>query len=125
MRCPQADFIQYLTRSGVDLNDVIVVPGFYDRSLTRELHERHKLIASAVIHVDCDLYESTVPVLYFIAPSVVDGTTICFDDWFYYKGHPDKGERGAFEAWLRRNPGIIASELSTLFPKNDFVLSIR
>ncbi len=125
MSYKQSKFVENIQAAGVDLNDVVIVPGFYDRSLTEKLRQKHALTAAAIVNVDCDLYESTVPVLDFIRPILVDGTVISFDDWFYYKGHPAKGERGAFEAWLRRNPEIVASELCTSFPIKTFVLNFR
>jgi hypothetical protein len=125
MSFSQATFVANIQQAGVNTDDVEIIPGFYDRSLTDEARTKHSLTAAAIIHVDCDLYESTVPVLEFIRPLVVDGTTIVFDDWFYYKGHPAKGERGAFEAWLAKNPELIASELSTRFPVKAFILNLR
>jgi O-methyltransferase len=121
----QSAFLDNIQHSGVDMRDVVVVPGFYDQSLTDELRQKHSHTAAAVVNVDCDLYESTVPVLNFIRPILVDGCVISFDDWFYYKGHPAKGERGAFEAWLRANPEIVASELCTEFPVKTFILNLR
>jgi hypothetical protein len=121
----QADFTANIQRAGVDLNDVVVVPGFYDQTLTDELRRKHSLTSAAIVNVDCDLYESTVPVLNFIRPILADGCVVSFDDWFYYKGHPARGERGAFESWLRQNPEIIASELCSKYPAKAFILNLR
>lgn len=125
MASPQDFFIGRLREAHVDLNDVVIVPGFYNVSLKPEVLEKHSLKAAAIVHVDCDLYESTVDVLNFIRPIVVDGCTIIFDDWYYYKGHPKKGERGAFEDWLARNPDLIASPLCSQFPAKAFILNHR
>jgi predicted O-methyltransferase YrrM len=54
--------------------------------------------------IDCDQYESTVPVLEFITDLVDQGTIIIFDDWYRYKGRPDKGEQRACREWLDKNP---------------------
>jgi hypothetical protein len=123
MSVKQANFVNNIQTAGVDLNDVEIVPGFYDKSLTEETRQKHKLTQAAIVNVDCDLFESTVPVLEFIRPILVDGTVISFDDWFYYKGHPKKGERGAFEQWLKRNPELVASELCTGYPAKTFILN--
>lgn len=125
MSCAQGQFITNIGAAGVDLNHVAIVPGFYDRSLTAEVRVEHKLTEAALINVDCDLFESTVPVLEFVRPLVVDGTVISFDDWFYYKGHPKRGERGAFEQWLAKYPEIVASELLTSYPVKAFILNYR
>ena len=55
---------------------------------------------AAVIYVDCDLYESTVPVLKFIKPFLQRGTIIVFDDWNCFHGDPDRGERRAFKEFM-------------------------
>jgi len=102
--CSEEEFRAILSRYGVDLDKVTTVPGWYDDSLTDEIKQRHGLTAAAVVMVDCDLYESTRPVLAFITDLVVDGTVIVFDDWFNYRGNPLKGERRAVAEWLAANP---------------------
>jgi predicted O-methyltransferase YrrM len=54
----------------------------------------------ALLHVDCDLYESTRDLLGAMAPALQDGTVVLFDDWFHYKGHPHRGEARAFHEFL-------------------------
>jgi hypothetical protein len=56
--------------------------------------------------IDCDLYESTVPVLEFITPLLQQGTILIFDDWFRFRGSRHHGERRACHGWLQRNPGV-------------------
>ena len=107
MACSKAQFLRNIRRKGVDdLNDVVAVEGFYEDSLRDELARKHRMAKAAVVHIDCDLYASTVAVLDFITPFVIDGTVIVFDDFFYYRGHPKKGERGAFNRWLSIHPPI-------------------
>ena len=125
MSYSQANFLNNIEQAGVNLADVVAVPGFFDKSLTDAARTKHALLSAAIVHVDCDLYESTVPVLDFIRPILVDGCTIIFDDWFYFKGHPAKGERGAFEQWLAKNPDVLASELAMRFPVKAFILNSR
>lgn len=60
--------------------------------------------AVALLHVDCDLYESTRDLLNGVAPALQDGTLVLFDDWFHYKGHPDKGEARALAEFLAAHP---------------------
>jgi O-methyltransferase len=60
--------------------------------------------AIALLHVDCDLYESTVDVLNGVAPVLQDGTMVLFDDWFLFKGNPTKGEARAFGEFLVAHP---------------------
>jgi hypothetical protein len=90
---------QALVKSGVDMNRVTLVKGWYDESLTPAKRSELALTKAAVVYIDCDLYESTVPVLEFITPLLSDGTIIIFDDWFCFRGHPDRGEQRAFREW--------------------------
>ena len=98
--CSLKDFKQNLRKKKVNLNEVTIIPGWYDKTLTKETKRNLPIKKAAVILVDCDLYESAVPVLEFIKEYIQDGTIIIFDDWFCIKGHPDKGERRAFREWL-------------------------
>src|SRR5262249_1947254 len=78
--CTENQFLRNIQRRGVDLNDVVVVPGLYDQTLTRETKERHGLRRAALVMIDCDLYESTVPVLNFLTDIVDQGTILIFHD---------------------------------------------
>ena len=54
----------------------------------------------ALVHVDCDLYESTRDALALAAPAFQDGVMLMFDDWFHYRGHPNKGQARALSEFL-------------------------
>ncbi len=60
--------------------------------------------AIALLHVDCDLYESTRDALDGTAPALQDCAMVLFDDWFHYKGRPDRGEARAFGEFLGTHP---------------------
>jgi O-methyltransferase len=105
-RCSEAQFKRNLSSEGVNLNDVVIVPGFYQETLTPALKQRTGLRSAAIIHVDCDLYESTILVLDFITDLLRQGTVLVFDDWFYNQGRSDLGEQRACREWLARNPQI-------------------
>lgn len=104
--CSEEQFKTNLANDGVDLRQVVTVPGFYDQSLTLELKKRLNLTRASVVYIDCDLYESTTLALDFITDLVVQGTILAFDDWFCYQGRPDRGEQAACKDWLARNPHI-------------------
>ncbi|MEK7097767.1 MAG: TylF/MycF/NovP-related O-methyltransferase, partial [Patescibacteria group bacterium] len=89
-----------LQKSGVDLKDVQAVKGWFKDMLNAETKKRLGLKSAAIIWIDSDLYESAVPVLDFITDLVVDGTILVFDDWFFFKGNPNRGEQRAFREWL-------------------------
>src|SRR5204863_3721987 len=75
-------------------------------TLSLENQSISALKAVAIAWIDCDLYESTKPVLEFLAERLSPGSVICFDDWFNIKGRPDCGEQKACEEWLARNPQL-------------------
>jgi O-methyltransferase len=104
--CDEERFKANISSEGVNLKDVITVPGFYDKSLTPALKKKYNLTKAAIVNVDCDLYESTITVLDFITDLVQQGTILVFDDWFCYQGRPDRGEQKACREWLSRNPHL-------------------
>src|SRR5262249_18311989 len=104
--CAEDNFKANIRADGVDLSKVTTVPGYYDQSLTPELKRRLNLKRASIVHVDCDLYDSTTCVLNFVTDLVAQGTILVFDDWFCYQGRPDRGEQKACKDWLARNPHI-------------------
>jgi len=57
----------------------------------------------ALLHVDCDLYSSTVTVLETLKDFILPGTVIVFDEWYY--NHRDveanrQHEQKAFYEWV-------------------------
>jgi len=108
--CDMETYKRNVRLQGVDLECLTLVPGWYNESLTPELKKKLPIQRAAVILIDCDLYESTVPVMDFIADYIQDGTVLIFDDWFSYKGRTDRGEARAFKEWLARNPSFTANE---------------
>jgi O-methyltransferase len=56
--------------------------------------------AIALAHFDCDLYESTRDALALASPAFQDGAMLMFDDWFHYRGNPNKGQARAFSEFL-------------------------
>ena len=46
--------------------------------------------------VDCDLYQSTVPVLAFLADLLQDGTVVLFDDWYCFREADDQAAAPRF-----------------------------
>lgn len=56
----------------------------------------------ALLHVDCDLYNSTIDVLYGLNDFIFKDTVIVFDEWIYlrdpkYNDHEQK----AFNEWIK------------------------
>jgi O-methyltransferase len=100
----RAAFDARLRRARIPAVDVTVVQGRFDESLARA--EQVPLGPFAVAWIDCDLYESTVPVLDYLTSRIGPGTVLLFDDWYTFRASPEKGEMLACQEWLERNPQI-------------------
>jgi hypothetical protein len=106
-------FEQNLKLNDVDMSRVTITEGFFDAVLTTERRRAIGLEAAAIVWVDCDLYASTVPALRFISDAIVDGAVLIFDDWFAFRGRPNRGEQQAFNEWLEANPQLTVTEFLT------------
>ncbi len=98
------NFEARLRRARIPAEQVHIVEGFFDQTLTQEAGAAVDPVAIA--WVDCDLYSSTVPVLDYLTPRLSQGAVLLFDDWFCFKGDAEKGEAKACAEWLERNPQI-------------------
>lgn len=98
-------FMQMVRDHGIYTDNVTTVKGFYDASLTKQL-QREFLDSgrkAALVNIDCDLYESAVPVFAFIEPLLQEGTAIYIDDLFAgHRGNPHKGVPRAFLEWQKK-----------------------
>jgi hypothetical protein len=98
-------FVGMVREHGVYVDNVKTIKGFYADSLTparqrTHVEEGRKI---ALVNIDCDLYESAVPVFNFIDPLLQEGSAIYIDDLFAgYKGSPAKGVARAFLEWQER-----------------------
>jgi hypothetical protein len=75
--------------------------GMFEDTIPATIPSKYR--AAAIVHIDCDLYESTKLVLNGIAPILQEGTVLLFDEWFAYKGDPKKGEAHAFHDFLEEH----------------------
>jgi len=103
MSYSQEEFSHFCKKAGVDLKRVTPVPGYFDSTLTDDMLTKLDIKPGRhLVHIDCDLYESTVVVLRFLEPILEEGAIIVFDDWhsFDYKKDPENwGEQRAFREW--------------------------
>jgi hypothetical protein len=95
----EQEFMRMVREHGVYPDQVRTIKGFYSDSLTPKLQT--ELVDSGrkamLVNIDCDLYESAVPVFRFIDPLLQEGTVLYIDDLFAgYKGSPAKGVARAF-----------------------------
>jgi hypothetical protein len=122
-RCTEEEFRTALREAEVDPARIRIVKGWFCDTLGAERAEDHGISKVAAAWIDCDLYESTVPVLDFLTPRIGVGTVVAFDDWRCFRNHPDFGEQRACREWLERNPAIRLSELLS-FGWNGIAFSV-
>jgi hypothetical protein len=102
----EESFRGMIQEHGVYTDRVVTVKGFYSDSLTEELRKRfeHSESPIALATIDCDLYESAVPVFRFIEPLLQEGSVLYLDDLFAgYKGSPRKGVARAFREFRQQS----------------------
>jgi len=99
-------FMGMVKAHGIYVNHVKTIKGYYADSLTKARQAEYVKSArkAILVNVDCDLYESAVPVFDFIDPMLQEGAVIYIDDLFAgYKGNPHKGVARAFLEWQARS----------------------
>ena len=69
-----------------------IVPGWFNKTLPKF---DYKKPVAKYLHIDCDVYSSTVDILTSLVGKIVPGTVITFDD---YCNHPN-WRQGEFRAW--------------------------
>lgn len=99
-----------LRRQGVDLSRTILVPGWFEDTLTPDLRRRHKIEHAGVLMIDCDLYTSAKRALDFCAPLIHGEAIVFLDDWEDV-GDRDLGEKRAFREFLADHPQFAARDL--------------
>ena len=101
-----------------------IIEGFFSETLNAEL--QNKLPKAGIVHIDVDLYSSTVEILNFIKPLLSLGTVILFDDWYCFPVGEDKGERLALKEFCKANPKFQLEEWKnySTFGKSFFVSSL-
>lgn len=106
--CNKHEFEQILKKKGFREGEYELTQGFYDQTLTPAFSASLQAngVKAAIVYVDCDLYESTRDVLRFLPPFLQDGTVLCFDDYYAYRGRTDMGEQRALAEFRKGNPGI-------------------
>lgn len=101
--CTKEKFTENIVASGVDLQKVIIHEGWYDTSLNQAFCHSSKLSTISLAFIDCDLYQSCVPVLNFLTPLLRQGSILLFDDWYNFRSDPQRGVQRATLEWLRSN----------------------
>jgi predicted O-methyltransferase YrrM len=76
--------------------NVSLIEGWFDKTLPGFLAREPGPIG--FVHVDCDIYSSTMTVLELIIPRLASGAVIVFDEFFNYKGYELHEYKAFFEA---------------------------
>ena len=105
-------FTNNLQNNLFDMSKLITVKGWFSDTLNNKTKTKFNLSKASIIFIDCDLYESALPVFDFINSLIHDGTVLIIDDFFRYKGHPCKGIQSLYNCWIKKNTHIHTAELS-------------
>lgn len=82
---PQGTFgLKNLSKIPLVLNNVKLILGFFEESLSYFVQNLLKGQSIAFLHVDCDLYSSTNCAFQILGPYIKDGTIIIFDELYGY-----------------------------------------
>lgn len=87
--------------SRLDLKPPHLVKGWFTDTLLREYPKSFRKVA--VLHLDCDLYQPALEILLALESAMQEGTIVLMDDYFCYKGNPNKGEARAFREFLDKS----------------------
>lgn len=84
-------------------DNVHLVPGWYHESLPPWLEQNPGPVC--FVHVDCDLYTSTMTVLSLLNDRIIPGTILVFDEFYPWSDHDEydlwhQGEYRALGQWL-------------------------
>ncbi|BDW90337.1 MULTISPECIES: TylF/MycF/NovP-related O-methyltransferase [unclassified Thalassospira] len=106
-------FHKNVTNDGVASDQIGVVEGFYDESLTEDLAKEvfsHRKVA--MTYIDCDIYESAVPIFNYLQHGLQVGSVIVIDDWVRHHCHPMHGIQRAWNEWLQKTPNVKVTKVA-------------
>lgn len=103
-----SDFLSIVkSNTGNKIDTSLIHVGFYNDilpSLSATFDEE-----IAMLHIDVDLYASTVPILEFVSNKLADGAVILFDDYYCHSPNSNLGERRAFDEFITNNPNFFVT----------------
>lgn len=79
-------------------NNAMVVEGLFEHTAPE-----FPFPPLGLVHIDCDLYSSTVTALEAVEPYIDRGTIIVFDEFQGYEGYEEHEQKAWFEFRERRN----------------------
>jgi len=109
-----------LTEFVANKDYVQLVKGWFDQTIPPFL-EQNPHLSFALLHIDCDLYESTRTVINACWPRVVPGGIVVFDELF----HSDfPGETLAYREFEAAHRGQFSLRRSTVKPDKKYVVKL-
>ncbi len=104
------DFVKTnILSTGLNKKDIFLVKGFFRDSLTPKLSSKISGIGNgkaAAIHLDVDLYSSTIQAMEFSYPFMQSGCWLLCDDYWCYAGRSSCGTRKALNDFLEKHADI-------------------
>lgn len=105
----KSDFVKKVwENTKFKVSEDYIIEGFFSDSLTLELQKTMPKVG--MIHIDVDLYSSSVDVLKFIRPLLTVGTVILFDDYYCFPPDGKMGEMRAFLEMLQDDSNLEVKE---------------
>lgn len=87
----------YMASQGVTFDNVELVKGWFDQTLTPETKARLGLRKASIINYDCDTYSATKLAMEFSLPLIDRRAVVIFDDWGARSDRDMLGQREAFQ----------------------------
>ena len=102
--------------------NVVLVKGWFDETLPPFVQQHPEPVS--YLHIDCDMYESTKTVFQNLAPRIVPGTVIVFDELVNYPGYQDHELKAFYEFLVplnaaKRLQADSMRQLKTLFYSSE------
>lgn len=92
----EESLISLAKEAGMAPGSLVTHPGWFSDTCHEGYVIQHGLSKAAIIWLDCDLYSSARDALNIFHSILQDGTVIVIDDWFNFRGHPQKGVQKAW-----------------------------
>jgi len=88
-----------------DAPNLHYVPGYYEKTLTKNLQNNLKPRPPSIVTVDVDYYSSTIQVLNWLKPILKSGAIFYFDDIWAFDGNPHYGQPAAIRQFNKYRDG--------------------
>src|SRR6056297_2161086 len=110
---------------GVDFDRTRLVKGWFSDTLTPARVQAHGIKKASLVMIDCDIYSAACEALDFVGPLIGDNAVVFFDDWGWSVERGERGEKEAFDRFLKAHGPFETRELPTYFDKAKVFLVSR